>query len=192
MDEPIYLGFAVLELSKLHLYETYYDKLQPYFGEKNLQLHYMDTDSLILSLNTNESIRDLKNLEDTFDFSNLDKNIELFSNKNKKVIGKFEIETPRSIWIDEFVCLRSKMFSFKCGDDSKNKLKGISKSQSKHNYFEEYYNFLIGGEYQNECDNYNVRSINHEMYFQNVKKSTLSLFDDNRCYINETESKPWN
>ena len=29
MDKPIYLGFAVLELSKLLIYETYYDKLQP-------------------------------------------------------------------------------------------------------------------------------------------------------------------
>ena len=36
MDKPIYLGFVVLELSKLFLYETYNDKLQPYFGEKNL------------------------------------------------------------------------------------------------------------------------------------------------------------
>ena len=32
MDKPIYLGFALLELSKLHMYETYYDNLQPYFG----------------------------------------------------------------------------------------------------------------------------------------------------------------
>ena len=39
MDKPIYLGFAILELSKLLMYETYYDKLQPYFGQKNLQLH---------------------------------------------------------------------------------------------------------------------------------------------------------
>ena len=30
------------------------------------------------------------------------------------------------------------------------------------------------------------------MYLQRVKNSTLSLFDDKRCYINETESKPWN
>ena len=50
MDKPIYLGFAVLELSKLHMHETYYDKLQPYFGEKNLHLHYMDTDSFISSV----------------------------------------------------------------------------------------------------------------------------------------------
>ena len=33
MDKPIYLGFAILELSKLHMYETYYDTLQPYFGQ---------------------------------------------------------------------------------------------------------------------------------------------------------------
>ena len=36
MDEAFYLGFAILELSKLWMYETYYDKLQPYFGEKNI------------------------------------------------------------------------------------------------------------------------------------------------------------
>ena len=137
MDKPIYLGFLVLELSKLHMYETYYDKLQPYLGEKNLHLHYMDTDCFILSVNTKDIIKSIKNFQDIFDFSNLDENHELFSNKNKKVIGKFKIETPKSIWIDEFVCLRSKMYSFKCGDDSKNKVKGISKSQSKHNKFEE-------------------------------------------------------
>ena len=79
-------------------------------------------------------------MEDIFDFSNLDQNHEVFSIKNKKVIGKFKIETPKKIWIDEFVRLRSKMYSFKCGDDSENKLKGVSKSQSKHNKFEEYKN----------------------------------------------------
>ena len=97
MDKPIYLGFSVLEMSKLHMYETYYDKLQPYFGRESTQLHYMDTDSFVLSVNTKDIIKDLKNLEDIFDFSNLDKNNELFSNENKKVIGFFKIETPVSI-----------------------------------------------------------------------------------------------
>ena len=192
VDKPIYLGFAVLELSKLHMYETYYDKLQPYFGQENIQLHYIDTDAFVLSLKTQDIIKDLKNLEDIFDFSNLDKNHELFSERNKKVIGKFKIETPKNIWIDEFVCLRIKMYSFKCGDDSKNKLKCISKSQSKHIKFDEYKNCLFGGEYQKECDNYIIRSLNHEMILQKVKKSTLSIFDDKRCYINNIESIPWN
>ena len=192
MDKPIYLGFTVLELSKLLMYETYYDILQTYFGQQNIQLHYMDTDSFVLSVNTKDVIKDLKNLEDVFDFSNLDKNHEQSSNKNKKVIGKFKIETPINIWIDEFVCLRSKMYAFKSGNDSKNKLKGVSESQSKNIKFEEHKKCLDGENYQRVCDNYVIRSINHEMVLQKVKKSTLSIFDDKRCYINNMESKLWN
>ena len=86
---------------------------------KNIHLRYMDTDSFVLSVNTKDIIEDLKNLEDVFDFSNIDENHELFSDKNKKVNGKFKIETPKKVWIDEFVCLRSKMCAFKCGDDEK-------------------------------------------------------------------------
>ena len=37
-----------------------------------------------------------------------------------------------------------------------------------------------------------LKSINHEMVLQEVKKSTLSIFDDKRCYINNIESRPWN
>ena len=192
MDKPIYLGFTVLELSKLHMYETYYDKLQPYFGIENIELHYMDCDSFVLSIETQNIINNLRNLEDLFDFSNLNKNHELFSNKNKKVVVKFKIETPENICIDEFVTLRSKCYAYKCGDDCKNILKGISKSYSRNIKFDEYYNCLFGREYLQECDNYILRSINHEMILQEVKKSTLSIFDDKRCYINNIESNPWN
>ena len=176
------------------MYETYYDTLQPYFGQENLQLHYIDTDGMILSMKTKDIIKDLKNLEDIFDFSNLHENHELFSNKNKKVIGRFKIETPKKVFMDEFVCLRSKSCSFKCKDniESKNKIEGISKSQSKHIKFEEYYNCLFGGEYQRECNNDIIRSYNHEMVLQEVKKSTLSIFDDKQCYIIIIESIPWN
>ena len=126
MDKPPYLGFAVLKLGKLHKYETYYDILQPYFGQENIQLHYIDTDAFVLSMNTKDIIKDLKNLENLFDFSNLDENQEFFSNKNPKIFGKFKIETPKNIWIAEFVCLRSKMYSFKSGDDTKKKIKRYS------------------------------------------------------------------
>ena len=49
-----------------------------------LQLHYMDTDSCILSVNTKDIIKDLKNFEDIFDFSNLDKKHEVLVTKTKK------------------------------------------------------------------------------------------------------------
>ena len=41
-------------------------------------------DAFVLSLNTKDFIKDLKNLEEIFDFSKLDKIHELFSKKNLK------------------------------------------------------------------------------------------------------------
>ena len=69
MDNRIYLGFSVLDMIKLLMYETYFDKLQPNFGLENLQLHYMDTDKFLLGVNTKGFIKVLKNLEDLSDFS---------------------------------------------------------------------------------------------------------------------------
>ena len=66
------------------MYETSHDKLQHYFGHENLKLHYMDCDSFVLSIETQNIINDLKNLEDLLEFSSLDENHQLFSNKNKK------------------------------------------------------------------------------------------------------------
>ena len=194
LDKAIYVGFAILELCKLHMYETYYDTLQPFFGQENLQLHYFDTDGMMLSMNTKDIINDLKNLEDIFYFSNLDENHEIFSKKIEKIVGKFKIETPKNIWIDEFVCLRSKAYSFKCNDknENKNKLEGIPKSQSKHTKFENYKKRLDGEEYQKECNSYILRSINHEMHLQELKKSTSFIFDDKRCYVKKIKSIPWN
>ena len=108
MDKPTYVGFAVLELSKLHVYETFYDKLQPYFGQESIQLHYIDTIGVVIRINTKHIIEDIQHLENIFDFSNLDENHELFNIKNGNGIGEFKIETPKYIWIDEFVALRSK------------------------------------------------------------------------------------
>ena len=68
----------------------------------------MDTDIIVLIVNTKNIIKDLKNMEDKFDFSNLDKNYEIFCKKKTKKVGRFKNETPKNIWIDEFVCLKSK------------------------------------------------------------------------------------
>ena len=95
----------------------------------------------------------MKNLEKLFDFTDLDENYEPFSNENERVIGEFKIETPKNIWIDEFVCLKSKMYSFECQDVFKNILGGISKLQSKHIIIEEYKKCLDGVEYERECNN---------------------------------------
>ena len=97
--------------------------------EKKIQLHYRDTDSFVISTNTKDNIKDSKRLEDLFDFSSFNENQELFSDKNKKIVEQFKIKTPKKFRIDEFICLRSKMYAYKCGDDSKKILKSFCKSK---------------------------------------------------------------
>ena len=93
IDKPNCLAFTILELNKLIMYETDYDKLQPYFGEPNIQCPYNDTDAFVSSVNTKDITKDLKNLEDLFDFNNFNENHQRFSNKIKNVIGNFKIQT---------------------------------------------------------------------------------------------------
>ena len=91
-----------------------------HISEKEIQLHCINTDSFVLSLNTNDIVKHLQNLKHLFDFRNLDKNHKLFSNKKEKVSGKFKIETPKNIWRDDFICLKSEAFSLKCNDKNPN------------------------------------------------------------------------
>ena len=95
-------------------------------------------------------MNDLQTFEEIFDFSSLNKNHELFSNKNKKCVGKFENGTPKIFWIDEISSLRSKANSFGSDDKSTDKLKRTSKSQPKNIEFEENINCLFGGENQKD------------------------------------------
>ena len=103
MDEPEKLEFVVLQLSKYLMYETNYDKLQAYFGGQKMQLLYGDTESFVLNLNTIKTIMDLYNLKDFFDFSNLNNDLKLFSNEHQKTVGIFKTETPKDIWIEDFI-----------------------------------------------------------------------------------------
>ena len=88
------------------------------------------------------------------------------------------------------------MYAFKCKDknkkEDKNKLKGISKSQSKYIKFEEYKICLDGEEFENECINYILKSSNHNMYMQGIRKTALSIFDDKRNYLDNITNIPWN
>ena len=62
--------------------ESYYDKLQKYFVQDGIQLHYQDTDSFVLSVKTDGIVGDLSKVPDQyklFDFSSLNKEQRLFS-----------------------------------------------------------------------------------------------------------------
>ena len=53
MNKPVYLGKAILDLSKTIMYEFHYDYMIPKYDDR-FKLCYMDTDSLIYSIKTED------------------------------------------------------------------------------------------------------------------------------------------
>ena len=186
-DKPIHFGFSVLELSKLLMYEFYYPKLQPYYNN-NVKLHYMDTDSFILSIKTGDLIKDLEYFKNCFDFSELDENHELYDIINKKVIGKMKIETSPIIEVDKFVALRSKSYSFSHGATQEATQSTVKKSKRNGIQHTPPYTEFIKSLFISEtttATNYSIRSDAHNLTVQKQDKLALNPFDDKRLYLNQ-------
>ena len=89
MNKPVYLGQAILDISKTLMCEFWYNYIKPKYGDK-ARLCYMDTDSFIINIETEDFYKDIVNdVERWFDTSNYDKNDKrrLPIAKNKIVIG---------------------------------------------------------------------------------------------------------
>ena len=99
-SSPVYVGVTILEHSKLHMYDVFSNILQP--SLKDLTLHYMDTDSFVLSYSES------KVCDEHMDLINLDIPIKT-SNKSP---GKFMHELGSRI-IEEFIALSPKHIASK-------------------------------------------------------------------------------
>ena len=103
MNKPVYLGLSILELSKILMYEFWYDHAKPKY-EKKANLCYMDTDSFIFHVKTDDICNDIaEDVETRFDSSNFELDRPLLKGKNKKVIGlmKYKLggEVMNKCWI---------------------------------------------------------------------------------------------
>ena len=58
MNKPIYLGLSILEISKILMYEFWYDYMKPKY-DNNIKLCYMNTDSFIMNIKTNDFYKDI-------------------------------------------------------------------------------------------------------------------------------------
>ena len=109
MNKPVYLGLSILELSKILMYEFWYDYVKPKYGE-NAKLCYMDTDSFIVHVKTDDIYKDIaEDVETRFDTSNFEIDRPLPKEKNKKVIRLTEDELGGQI-MNKFVGLRPKTY----------------------------------------------------------------------------------
>ena len=180
LNKPIYLGLSILEISKLLMYELWYDYMKPKYGN-NVKLCYMDTDSFIMNIKTEDFYKDIANdVEKRYDTSNYAIDRPLSTGKNKKVIGLMKDELGGRV-ITEFVTLRPKTYSYLTDDFKEDKkAKGTKKCVIKRMIkFNDYKNCLLKDEVILKSQQ-RFKSKGHDAYTENINKITLSNNDDKR------------
>ena len=198
MNKPIYLGLSILEISKILMYEFWYGYIKPKYND-NVRLCYMDTDSFVMHIKTNDFYKDIaSDVENRFDTSNYEANTSettagpsslersalarrpLPAGKNKKVIGLMKGELGGKI-ITEFVTLRPKTYSFLTDDGKEDKkAKGTKKCIIKKMIkFNDYKKCLLNAKIILKSQQRFI-SNKHDVYTENVNKIALSNNDDKR------------
>ncbi|XP_033103730.1 uncharacterized protein LOC117106477 [Anneissia japonica] len=185
LNKPIYCGTAVLDLSKLLMYEFWYDKLVPAYGDR-VKLLYTDTDSLFLKIATEDVYADMRENLDWFDTSNYDEDSRLYSEKNKKVLGKMKDELGGRV-MTEFVGLRPKMYSIKTQDprlDVK-RAKGVARYVVRDRLNHDDYVRVLARREDMHCDMSSIRSSKHVLYTIKQTKKSLSPLDTKRYVLDD-------
>ena len=192
MNKPMYLGLSILDISKIIMYEFWYDYTKLKYKNK-VKLCYMDTDSLIMHIKTNDFYKDISfDVDKRFDTSNYECNRPLPTGKNKKVIGLMKDELGGKI-ITEFVTLRPKTYSY-FTDDGKidKKAKGTKKCIIKRTIkFDDYKNCLLNDKILLKSQQRFI-SKKHDVYTEDINKIALSNDDDKRIVSSDkTTSYPY-
>ena len=131
MTNPLYLGMSILDISKILMYEFWYDYIKPKYGDR-AKLCYTDTDSFVINIITEDFFEDISDdVEGWLGTSSYVDKRPLAIGKNKRVPDLFNDELGGKI-IKEVVALRPKTWAYLMDDGSdKKKAKGTKKSLIK-------------------------------------------------------------
>ena len=180
MNKPIYLGMPILDISKIRMYEFWYDYLKPKY-KQNLQLCYMDTDTFIFNVKTEYWYKDISNdILQRFDTSNIQINIPVKKGKNKKVLGVFKDEL-NGCRMKTFIGLRPKCYAYLQNNGKIGKrAKGVKRCVTKKNIkFSDSKNCLMNNKKIMRSQQV-FKSEIHVVSTVQMKKSALSNTDDKR------------
>jgi len=186
LDKPCHAGAAILDLSKLHMYDFHYNFIKPKYGEK-AKLLFTDTDSFAYHIECEDIYSDMKENMSYFDTSNYQKDHPNFSVENKGVLGLFKDELKGCLGI-EFAGLRSKVYSLVHeGSDKamieKKVAKGVQRSTIRNNLKHEMFRDCVENGILIRSTMTSIRSDHHELNTIRMNKISLSSFDDKRYIL---------
>lgn len=192
------VGFTILELAKWHMTSLYYDRIVPALGEGNVAVVMSDTDSFLLTVNSESEDRTMKLLAPYMDFSNLDPGHPLYSKQYARVPGLLKNEVPRAV-ITEVAALKSKTYGIrtavrKMGVETEvrmeNKAKGVSGASRRRLQLDHYKRCLRRMD-KVEVTERSIRSVRHINQLVTSKKVAFSSFDDKRYLLCPKHSAPY-
>ena len=187
LNRPIYVGFSILDMSKTLMYDFHYNHIKKIYG-LSATLLFTDTDSLAYVIQTNDIYEDMMHSLDLYDTSEYPNHSQLFSLKNKKIIGKMKDETYGNP-IHAFVGLKSKMYAYTFEQNGKEiqakRAKGVKKSVVQNQIKYEQYLECIEERKVLICNMKQIRSYDHQLYNISINKLGLSPYDDKRYILND-------
>ena len=183
LNKPVYVGQAILDLSKETMYRFHYNYIKRKFADR-ASLCMSDTDSFFYSIRSPNLYEELVPDHDLFDFSNYNPSHFLFSEKNRKVLGKFKDEAAGAI-VSEYCGLSAKLYSYRVDRKETCKAKGIVKKTIDNDLrMEHYKRCLFEGE-EKMCEMNLIQSSKHQLTIKQCTKVALSCFDDNRYLLED-------
>ena len=136
LNEPIYVGFTVLETSKWEMYNFHYNFMIIKF---NTRLLYTDTDNLCYELHEKIPYKEMYKYKELFDLSKFLLSSNYYCSDNKKVVGKMKYEYGGKS-IVKLVGLKSKMYTIL---DERNNEKSTNKGHNVFIKFQEFHDTLF-------------------------------------------------
>jgi hypothetical protein len=195
LNKPIFIGQAVLDLSKLTMFQLRYEKLPQYearFGG-TISVLAGDTDSLMCAV-TNMDLQEVHRamLQDgLLDTSNYKCDHPLFSETHKAKLGCIKDEVEGDV-ILEAVFLKPKAYSLRTlrQETSKNTAKGVQKCIREALTHEEYAQVYRNTDEVGKAMR-RFQSTNHVVHTIQQQKWALSSVDNKRAWVNSNESYPY-
>ena len=207
LNKPQYIGFTILEFSKLIMVDFHYNYIINKYGN-NAKLLYSDTDSLIYHIKTKDIYEEMYEDNDKFDFSSYPKSHPNFTRNiigytddntpiihNAKVPAKFKEDFDFKIAIEMSVC-KPKSYAVQFYDKYENehgldqniekkKGKGVPKSIVKNElHYDDFKHCLNTGDVKYN-DFHAIRSINHKLHTYHCNKISINSYDNKRYILND-------
>ncbi|XP_050693786.1 uncharacterized protein LOC126984249 [Eriocheir sinensis] len=191
VNHPNYIGYYILELPKLRLYDFYYNVLKAHYGDR-AKLVYCDTDSLITEIETPDLLTEYSQepFKSYIDTSNFSPSHSLYSTDNKGKLGFLKSEVGERT-ISEFVGVKPKCYSILLADgDRLSSPKGVPKFIKKKIAHQRYKDALFQKQtFTFDYQGFTVR--NGRMSTVTYPKRGISVVEDKRYYISTLESRSY-